>query len=315
MSELPRYDDLPIDPGKPPRATWGVFGEDDQVGTLNLIGDSEVRAAAGCVRSGRVFALNWDVELPRPAILGRHDVRHTLLEDAVGRDEFYDSFYPQSSSQWDGLTHVRHPEWGFYNGHEAPDAAAGVLGIQHWARRGIVGRFVLADVARHRGDKGRPLDCSKRTPVSAAELEAVLGDQGVELRGGDILLLRFGWTAWYESLGDEERRALATAGISFGGPGISADESSARWLWDHGVAAIGADCPALEATPFDQTHVDGFLHYRLIPLLGMAIAELLALDGLAEDCSADGVYDGLFTAAPINKTGGAGSPANALAIK
>ncbi|HLY14389.1 MAG TPA: hypothetical protein VKR24_08560, partial [Candidatus Limnocylindrales bacterium] len=61
--------------------------------------------------------------------------------------------------------------------------------------------------------------------------------------------------------------------------------------------------------------LDRFLHYRLITFLGMAIGELFALDGLAEDCAADGVYEGLFTAAPLNKQGGSGSTANALALK
>jgi len=61
--------------------------------------------------------------------------------------------------------------------------------------------------------------------------------------------------------------------------------------------------------------VEGFLHFRIIPLLGMAVGEMFVLDALAEDCAADGVYEGLFTSAPLNKVGGSGSPANALAIK
>ena len=47
----------------------------------------------------------------------------------------------------------------------------------------------------------------------------------------------------------------------------------------------------------------------------MAVGEMFVLDALAEDCVADGVYEGLFTSAPLNKVGGSGSPANALAIK
>jgi hypothetical protein len=34
-----------------------------------------------------------------------------------------------------------------------------------------------------------------------------------------------------------------------------------------------------------------------------------------DECDSDGVYEGLFAAAPLNKVGGSGSPANALAIK
>ena len=50
-------------------------------------------------------------------------------------------------------------------------------------------------------------------------------------------------------------------------------------------------------------------------VLGMPIGELWWLDGLAEDCAADGVYEFFFTSAPLNVPGGVGSPPNALAIK
>jgi hypothetical protein len=66
--------------------------------------------------------------------------------------------------------------------------------------------------------------------------------------------------------------------------------------------------------PFDMSRADGFLHYRLIPLLGMAVGELFALDALAEHCARTGVYEGLLVAAPIQKVGGVGSPANAVAL-
>jgi len=60
---------------------------------------------------------------------------------------------------------------------------------------------------------------------------------------------------------------------------------------------------------------DAYLHFRIIPLLGLAVGEMFVLDALAEDAENDGGYRGLFTAAPLHKVGGAGSPANALAIK
>ena len=50
-------------------------------------------------------------------------------------------------------------------------------------------------------------------------------------------------------------------------------------------------------------------------VLPWAVGEMFVLDALAEDCAADGVYEGLFISAPLNKVGGSGSPANALAIK
>ena len=55
-SGLPRYRDLPIDPSKPPHSAWGVFGDDDEVGTINLLTPERVRRAAGLV-NGRRLAL------------------------------------------------------------------------------------------------------------------------------------------------------------------------------------------------------------------------------------------------------------------
>lgn len=34
---LPTYDELPIDPKYPPHTSWGIWGEDDNYGTINLL--------------------------------------------------------------------------------------------------------------------------------------------------------------------------------------------------------------------------------------------------------------------------------------
>ncbi len=313
----PAYRDLPVVSGAPAGSAWGVFGEHDEVGTINWLTEEHVRRAASLVRRGAVFPLNWSLDLPKPAILGRESPRHRLIPLGGGYDDAYDAFYPQASSQWDSLMHVEHPQAGYYNGYreEALSVDGGAhLGIQHWARRGIAGRWVLADVGRHLARRGDPLDCGTRRSVSVDEVEDVLAAQDVTVAGGDILLLRFGWIHWYTGL-DEQTRSRLGDGQLFAAPGLAAEERTAEWLWNHQVAVIAADCPALEAMPFDKSSAEGFLHARLIALLGMAIGELFDLERLAEDCARDRVYEGLFTAAPLNKTGGAGSTGNALALK
>jgi hypothetical protein len=39
---LPSYDQLPIDPKYPPHSAWGVWGKDDNLGTLNLLTEERV---------------------------------------------------------------------------------------------------------------------------------------------------------------------------------------------------------------------------------------------------------------------------------
>lgn len=317
MSEYPRYEDLPIDPSRPPGSAWGVFGDDDEVGTLNFITDADVQAASASVVEGAVFPLNWSIDWPSPPLFERKLHRHSVTTDAGGgTDDSFDSFYPQASSQWDALCHIQHPKYGYYNGvpaDETPGFGGKRLDISKWARRGIAGRFVLVDVARHRERIGTPLDCSQTTRVTVAELDDALEAQGVALKPGDILLLHFGWTRWHEQA-DLELRTEMGKSDQFSSPGLACLEETAAWLWDHRVAAVAGDNPAVEATPFTTGVEDAFLHYRLIPLLGMAIGEMLDLADLAAHCAEVGRYEGLLTAAPLNVTAGAGSTANTVAL-
>jgi hypothetical protein len=144
----------------------------------------------------------------------------------------------------------------------------------------------------------------------------VLAAQGTELRPGDVLLLRTGWLGWYLALSDEERAGLVgTLHKGEGGlecAGFDGGRDVAGWLWDHRVSAIAVDNPAVEVLPVDASV--GFLHRRLVPLLGMPIGEFWALDALGEACERDGRWSFLMVSAPLPLVGGAGSPNNAYAI-
>jgi kynurenine formamidase len=315
---LPAYRELPVRAGAPPASAWGVFGDDDQVGTVNLLTPETVRAAAQLVRTGKSFSLNWDLEQPDPPLAGRRALQHSIYRDEVGTDDYYDTFYTQRSSQWDALCHIQYPPHGFYNGcqpEEVTGRPGSRNGIDNWARRGITGRFVLADIGRARERAGRPLDQKSPEGIGADELAATLASANVSLRPGDILLLRFGWISWYESASPEDRAYAAGSALEIGTPGLAHEESVVEWLWDQHVSAVVSDNPAVEVLPIDHASLDTFLHMRIIALLGIAVGEMFQLDELAADCADDGVYEGMFVAAPLNKVGGSGSPANAIAIK
>jgi hypothetical protein len=319
MSEiLPSYDDLPIEPQLPPGSAWAVFGAEDELGTLNLLGPAGVRRASELVRKGSVFSLNWGLEQPEPPLFGRKRVEHHFIDGGhTGVDDYYDRFHPQTSSQWDALSHIPHPEHGFYNGRGLEDirpVTGNRNGIHNAARRGIAGRFVLADVGRYRAKQGRPIRCGEADPVSLDDILATLRDEAVELGVGDILLIRFGWIEWYEGEASDDVRAQLGQSTTPPSTGLRPEPALVSWLWDTHIAAVAADNPGLEAGPVEFA-VGKFMHYDLIPLLGMAVGELFDLGNLAADCEADGVYDGMFVSAPLNKLGGIGSPANAIAIK
>lgn len=43
---IPSFDSLPLRKGDPPYSAWGLYGDDDELGTLNRLTDERVLAAA-----------------------------------------------------------------------------------------------------------------------------------------------------------------------------------------------------------------------------------------------------------------------------
>ena len=192
----------------------------------------------------------------------------------------------------------------------------GKLGIEHFARKGIVTRGVLLDIDRFLREKGTPLEMDSSDMITKDQLDACMRAQKMEVRRGDILLIHTGWLRWYlEEATPEQRQRMggdAEAG-ALRAPGVGPAEEMAEYLWNLHVAAVASDNTSVEAWP--ATQQTGFMHFRLIPLLGMPMGELWYLQDLAADCAEDGAYEFMLTSAPLHVPGGVGSPPNALAIK
>jgi hypothetical protein len=303
---LPTHAELPVRDDLPPGSSWGVWGDHDVLGTLNLLTPERVLAAARSIRTGRTFGLNLELTLPDPPLFRRAKFRHEVTNFGMTRmivhDDLYHDWNTQSSSQWDGFRHVGHIVHGHYGG--VPDEEHGVA---HWATRGIVGRAVLADVDRWRTAQGRPLAQGTADAISVDDLLSCLADQGTAVETGDVLLARTGYLTWYRSLDhagrDEHAASPETPGLT------GADLPGA--LWDLHVSALAADNPAVEPIPPG----DPFLHTIILPLLGVPLGELWDLDALADDCAATGTYDAFLTSAPLNMPAGVATPPNAIAIR
>ncbi len=317
---LPRHDELPVREGAPQGAAWGVFGDEDELGTINLLTPATVVEAAGSIRSGQTFALNLPINIPDPPLFGRGKHNHVIKQYASYiLDDYLDNFYPQASSQWDALCHVKHPRHGGYNGFpdsEITGYGGTKLGIDNLARRGIAGRGVLADIGRYHERRGRTIDFMTNEMIALEELWETLREQQTELRAGDVLLVRIGWTKAYLAMTQEQKEVLAARTKS---PGIEGTARTAKWLWDSRIAAVASDSPALEAMPPPKTddflESSDLLHFHMLSFFGMPIGEMWNLEELAEACARDGHYDFFFTSAPLNIPGGVGSPPNAIAVK
>lgn len=317
IEKLPSFDELPVKPGNPARSAWGLWGDEDEVGTINLLTPERVAAAAKLVQSGKVFPLNWELELPNPPLFGREKLQHEIKNKRANvNDDVYHEFNTQSSSQWDGLTHYGNfQHHSFYNGvqQEQITGQPGTRnGIQVWARRGIAGRAVLLDYARWAEKNRLEYNPGTRHEITVEQLEAVARDQGTKFEVGDILIVRSGWVRWYLGLDEGQRETLSKT-WPHQGVGVAQGEETLRFLWDNHFAAVAGDAMAFEAYPAHPQN--GFMHETILALWGMPIGEMFYLEALAEECAADGRYEFFFTAAPLNKLGGVASPPNALAIK
>lgn len=311
---LPTYDALPKAKGNV-GSGWGLFGDDDSLGLMNLQTPERIAAAARLVQRGALFSLNAPVNAINPAMFGRGVPRHTVFASASGgADDVLDNVYPQASSQWDSLGHACFEPGVFYNGTTFEDVRAGRNTIDHWARRGIAGRAVLLDLPRALGGK---FDPGTAHAFSVEDLERARAHGNITFAPGDVILLYTGYLEWYLKQSAATKAAISPRGV-LQAVGIERSEAMARYLWDSHASALAGDNPAVEVWPPDRDHLSwpfGFMHHVLIAQFGLALGEFWWLADLAADCARDGIHEMFFTAAPLNVPGGIGSPANALAIK
>lgn len=152
----------------------------------------------------------------------------------------------------------------------------------------LIGRGVLLDVA---GSKRLPADHL----ISAEELQAT----GVEIREGDVVLVRTG----YGAVWDKPDEYLRAAGVSAAG---------SRWLAEKKVRAVGADNMAFDTVESFDKDLGVSLPGHLILLVrsGIPIVENLNLEELA----AARVREFAFVCLPLKMRGVTGSPVRPLAL-
>ncbi len=159
-------------------------------------------------------------------------------------------------------------------------------------------RGVLLDAAGHRG-----LDClPKGSPIDAAELEAIAAAEGVEVRAGDVVVIRTGYMSLWPD-------AEAMAAHKTPGPDVSA----ARWLLERGVVATGTDTETYEVQPAPDPGPTGNpqpVHTLLLIENAIYLMESLDLETLARER----VYEFLFVALPLKIRGATGSMVDPVAV-
>ncbi len=152
----------------------------------------------------------------------------------------------------------------------------------------IFRRGVLLDIPKVAGVDVLPKDFV----ITPAHMEAT----GVEVRAGDVVLLRTGWARYW----DDPARFISE--VHSPGPALA----GAKWISERKVFAAGSDTAPFEFTPSPEMSV----HVHLLVESGIHIIECLNLEELA----AGGATEFLFVATPLKIRGGTGSPIRPIAL-
>jgi len=301
---------------------WGRWGPDDRLGTVNFIDEAKRRQAATLVRRGVSISLSqsFDTDGPQKGWRRRTNPVHTMTDTgtdaAAGKQGFPHGIggaddviaMPlQCSTQWDGLGHIFDHGMA-WNGRPAGDVVTSdgdlVTGIEHLASP-VVSRGVLLDVGRVVGAHGELPD---GFAITEEHLQATIAAQGStsQVGRGDIVLVRTGRLTRARREGWHDYAGGASPGLSFW---------TAGWLHSTEIAAIATDTWGFEVRPNEFPNAFQPLHQVAIPNIGLLLGEMWDLDGLAEDCAGDGVYEFLLAAGPLKVTGAVGAPLNPLAVR
>ena len=182
-----------------------------------------------------------------------------------------------------------------HGGAEAAQKQSYAQGLGQWSIDTvppILRRGILLDIAGLRGVPA--LDAGDE--ITPAELDAAVTAHAVEIRHGDVVLLRTGWSAYF---GDPRK---FIAGVHGPGPALA----GAEWLSRRKIFAAGSDTVAFEKVPDPSMPV----HVHLLVESGIHIIECLNLDALA----AAKIYEFGFLALPLKIQGATASPIRPIAL-
>ena len=284
-------------------SNWGRWGDDDELGTLNLITPEKRLAAAKLVREGVAVSMALDLNTVADELNQNpffHDrTTSTFGNHQVASDEYRVSYHGFAHSHVDGLPHFAHGG-KFYNGLPFEGLVDGVdtLGI-HNAKNGIFTRGVLVDMAWFKGvDFLEP-----GTAIMPEDFEAWEAKTGIKVGSGDVLLVRTG--RW--------ERVRQKGQWNFLEQAAGAHASLAKWLRERDVAVIGCDGVS-DVMPGNVEGLVNPLHQLVLAGLGMLILDNLDLDAVAAEAARRDRWEFLFVGAPLRVRGGTGSPLNPLAV-
>lgn len=296
-------------------SNWGRWGDDDQLGCLNLITEEKRRQAASLVQEGATVSCARPITTEiAPDI--RYQVQRFMVDSGEGRDtdtperkrtrrgaaEFIGMvFHGQSITHIDALSHYSW-EGMMYNGTPSSVVTSREGAQSHSIEptsQGIVSRGVLLDIPAVRGVDWLPPDA----PVMPEDLEAAEAAQGVHVEQGDVLLVR---TGYY-------RRRLEEGALPGGEPTPACQVACVPWFRERSVAMLGTDT-SNDVRPSQYPNIGSPLHTLCLVTLGLWLIDNANLEHLSEACHRRNRYEFMLNIGPLILRNVTGSPANPIAV-
>jgi kynurenine formamidase len=292
------------------------WGPDDEIGRLNWITPETNRAILEHLSGGHVFDLNVEYFIGMPSWVAAGDPPYGIWMTHTPDGSIHDNLsgvgaavherysycgdsihlYTHCGTHVDTLNHLGHHGM-FWNGWTADKD----LGSRIWNKGGldkyppIIARAVLLDVAGMHGVD----ELEAGYGVTPQDLQDAVAKQGVEIRKGDVVLVRTGrMRAWPDFDGYLQKP-----------PGINLP--SAKWLCEEaGAMCIAGDSIGLEVMPWDEP--DAFLpvHAYMFATAGAQIIEVVNM----EEIAAEKQYEFAFLGFPMKLRGATGAPMPSYAV-
>jgi kynurenine formamidase len=290
-------------------SNWGRWGENDELGTLNLITPTKRRQAIGTVTEGISVGCARPIRIePWAADVSMAPV-HFMVRTGDPAAQLNSSASDFIGLAPHGLTvsHVdtlSHQFWKglMYNGRPmtlvSTDQKATVYSVESMSD-GIVTRGVLLDIARLRGKEY--LEAGEA--IFPADLEASERAQGVRLDTGDALLVR---TGWYKSRVERGPHPKFRPR-----PGLHA--ATLPWLKQRDVALVAGDASE-DVNPSGYPNIAVPIHSVGIVAMGLCLIDACQFDDLAVVCERLGRWEFLFVVAPLRFERATASPITPIAI-
>lgn len=272
---------------RPPGSTWGDFGQDDQLGRLNLLTPAKVREGIAEVRDGRSFCLSLPLDYPGGNVLNPNRfppvLRPTLRQGRVNfnfrladlvedrTDVISDDLailHLQYSTQWDGLAHIGSlfdadgdglPEPVYYNGFR-PDRD--VLGPSESADAGTAGNNLRSSSTARALGIEKMAEKAVQGRAVLVDLHAHFGDARtlvdyeklLQVLSADQVIVEKGdivcfHTGFAQVVLGMGKEPSHEVLEQTGAVLDGRDERLLKWITDTEIAAIAADNYAVEAFP------------------------------------------------------------------